>query len=252
MKVGIFGGTFDPIHWGHLTLAQQAMAQFSLDQVVWVPAGSPPHKTLNGTTSVHSRSLTPFPDRLAMVQQAIAPYDKFQVSAIEGTQSNQSQRSYAIHMFLGLRQHYETTHGTCRWYWLIGLDTFQTLPQWYRSAELAVACTWLVATRNLDPTGCPPPSATDLCQQVAATLTAQVLRSHVATAINPPSDTSRHTSPVIQWQLLEMPPVPISSTLVRQSYQAGETIHTLVPVRVAQYIEQQQLYRGGRDRDRSP
>lgn len=71
-KIGIFGGTFDPVHRGHLTLAQVASHQFSLDLVIWVPTGVPFHKNSHGLL-IHSPPPSAYENRLSMVQLAIAP-----------------------------------------------------------------------------------------------------------------------------------------------------------------------------------
>ena len=132
-KVAIFGGTFNPVHWGHLLIAEMAMSQFNLEQVFWVPTHRPPHKR---------QILTEFKHRLAMVRQAIADNPIFTASDVD---AHRSGHSYAIETFQDLK----ALHPDCQWHWIIGQDAFQSLPKWRGIEILAVGCTWLVAPRNL-------------------------------------------------------------------------------------------------------
>ena len=75
MKIGLFGGTFDPIHWGHLRSAEEVSETFGLDRVYFVPAAVPPHK--------RGQTTTPARDRLQMVRLAVAKNPKFSVSTAE-------------------------------------------------------------------------------------------------------------------------------------------------------------------------
>lgn len=131
-KLAILGGSFNPIHRGHLLMAETALNQLSLNQVIWVPAHHPPHKP--------SIELADFQHRLEMVDRAIAPYPDFSLSI-----ANQLHigSSYAIDTLLDLQTRYPNS----QWYWVGGLDAFASLPRWYRRRELADQCSWLVAPR---------------------------------------------------------------------------------------------------------
>lgn len=128
-KIAIFGGTFNPVHWGHLLIAEAAMSQKSLDQVLWVTV-FPRYK---------AATILEFWHRQAMVELAIAPYPNFVLCTLEEHQSN-----YAIDTFLSLQARYPNSE----WYSIVGLDAFRSLPRWYRSPELAAQCYWLVAPRS--------------------------------------------------------------------------------------------------------
>jgi nicotinate-nucleotide adenylyltransferase len=121
-RVGILGGTFNPVHHGHLIMAEQALWQFNLDQVLWMPAGDPPHKPLAGGASKE--------DRLAMVKLAIADHERFACSDLE---IRRPGPSYAIETLRCLIQEQPNT----QWYWIIGVDALRDLPQWYQAEELA-------------------------------------------------------------------------------------------------------------------
>ncbi|MGQ9838725.1 MAG: nicotinate-nucleotide adenylyltransferase [Cyanobacteriota bacterium] len=131
-RIAILGGTFNPVHQGHLIMAEQALWQFHLDQILWMPAGDPPHKPLaSGATTA---------DRLAMVKLAIADHERFACSELE---IRRQGRSYTIETLRHLIQEQPDTE----WYWIIGVDALRDLPQWYQAEELAQICRWIVAPR---------------------------------------------------------------------------------------------------------
>lgn len=212
-KVAILGGTFDPVHWGHLLLAETAANQMKLDQVIWAPAHHPPHK--KGLAYQHRR---------LMVQKAIADNKTFSLYEVETAEAGSD---YAINTLAKLQD----TYPNCQWYWIIGLDAFQTLPRWYCREKLIPLCEWLVAPRLGQVVTSAPlvstvstidNSSIDLCQQVSEKLADQ----------NIP----------IRWQLLQMPAVGISSTLIRQYCCQGRSIRYLVPEQVLAYIISHHLY----------
>jgi nicotinate-nucleotide adenylyltransferase len=201
-EIAIFGGTFDPVHWGHLLLAQTALNQVPLEQVIWVPSLNPPHKQTVG-----------FDHRVEMVQQAIADNPAFAISMIE---LNRSGSSYAINTLIDLSAVYPNTH----WYWILGLDTFQTLPRWYRRQELVQMCDWLIAPRL--PSGDNIAQSESICKQVA-----QQMTKYCNT---------------IRWQLLHTPLVRLSSSQIRNLCREGKSIRYLVPETVRTYITAHNLY----------
>lgn len=205
-KLAVFGGTFDPIHRGHLLVAETALKQSSLDQVLWLPAYQPPHK---------GEPVAAFHHRMAMVRLAIADRSMFVASDLDVEPSGVS---YAARTFQRLQHYYPQV----QWFWLIGNDAFQTLPRWYLGETLAEQCTWLVVPRRLNSSS-PPMTQWEQCQQVANQLAARSIE--------------------IRWQLLDMPPVEISSSLVRQWRREGRSIQELVPDTIRLYIIANNLYK---------
>ena len=128
-KIAIFGGTFNPVHWGHLLIAEAALSQKSLDRVLWVTV-YPRYK---------AATILEFRHRQAMVERAIAPYPNFVLCTPEKHQS-----IYAIDILFSLQARYPNSE----WYSIVGLDAFRSLPRWYRSQDLAAQCYWLVAPRR--------------------------------------------------------------------------------------------------------
>ena len=127
-KVGIMGGTFDPIHIGHLILGENAYLQFGLDKVVFMPSGNPPHKKdRDGGTDLQ---------RMDMVKLAIASNTHFEISDIE---MNEDGYTYTYRTLERLvKEHPDTEY-----YFIIGADSL-----FYFDQRIADACTLVVATRN--------------------------------------------------------------------------------------------------------
>ena len=205
-KIAIFGGTFDPIHWGHLLIAETAVDQFQLDRVLWVPTFRPSYK---------AHPLLAFEQRLEMVRRAIAHHPAFTVSAIEvaALDGQPAGASYAIDTFNAL----QSLEPNALWYWIVGHDAFQSLPKWRGSQSLITQCIWLVAPRAEDEggKGWEEPSAI----------------SHRLMDL-----------PALRWHLLDMPSIGISSSLIRQRCQDGRSIRDWVPETVHSYIAEQNLY----------
>lgn len=223
LKIAIFGGTFNPVHWGHLLIAETAIDQFQLDRVIWVPTFRSPHKT---------RSLLAFDHRLEMVRRAIADQPAFSVSAIEGQRQG---ISYAIATLNTL----QALEPKAYWYWIIGSDAFQSLPKWYASESLMAQCTWLVAPR-IDLNDIDQPQGHDTVQDSPAGQNAKLsLTSQQASLLLPPSQLQ---SSQLQWHPLQLPLIDLSSTLIRHRCREGRSIRYLVPEPVRCYIVEQMLY----------
>lgn len=133
MKLGIMGGTFDPIHRGHLRIARAAMRELDLDRVVFLPDGDPPHKT----------PAAPGEDRLAMVRAAAARDARFEVSDLE---LRRGGRTYTVDTLLLLR---EQRNGAELVY-LVGSDTLLLFHTWKEPARVAELCELCAALRPGD------------------------------------------------------------------------------------------------------
>lgn len=133
-KVGIMGGTFDPIHIGHLILGENAYQQLGLDRVVFMPSGNPPHKKdREGRASDEQR--------MDMVKLAIASNTHFKFSSME---MNEDGYSYT---YLTLEKLNEK-HPDTRYYFIIGADSLFDFKGWRNPQRICDACTLVVATRN--------------------------------------------------------------------------------------------------------
>lgn len=216
----MLAGTFDPVHWGHLLLAETALNQFQLNQILWIPTRYPPHKQ-------HFSPLN-LEHRLSMVRMAIADHPNFALAEIE---RQRTCPSYALTILQDLQQNHSPSH----WFWILGLDAFQRLPRWYGRQELAKTCDWLVAPRRFSDPVLPLPedqgfpvtgTERDRMQQSATQVQHQMLSQAIA----------------IRWSFLSIPAIDISSSLIRQYCGDRRSIRYLVPDPVRDYITDQKLY----------
>jgi nicotinate-nucleotide adenylyltransferase len=131
MRLGIYGGTFDPIHLGHLVLAEQCREACSLDQVWFVVAGAPPHKPARPTSVAH---------RIEMVRIAIAGHPAFAVSDIE---ANRPGPHYSVETLEAVHQQ----HPNDELFFLIGADSLTDLPSWREPERIARLASIVVVNR---------------------------------------------------------------------------------------------------------
>ena len=132
MRLGIFGGTFDPIHLGHLILAEQCRDACGLDRVLFVPAGRPPHKQKRRVTSGKLRK--------EMVELAISGNPNFSVSAIE---LDRDEPSYSANTLGELAKQ----NPDAELFLLIGSDSLHHLPHWYQPKRIISLATPVIGTR---------------------------------------------------------------------------------------------------------
>ena len=133
MKVGVMGGTFDPIHLGHLILAEQARTSLGLARVLFVPAGQPWRK--------EGRRIAPVADRVAMVQAALAGDPYFEVSLVE---SEQPGPSYTADTLAALQAQLGPA---AELYFILGQDALADLPYWRHPARTVAQARLAVAAR---------------------------------------------------------------------------------------------------------
>jgi nicotinate-nucleotide adenylyltransferase len=132
MRVALMGGTFDPVHLGHLAVAEHALVRFCLDQVIWVPAGDPPHKQTGAISDQEHR--------YAMLLLATASNPRFQVSRFE---LEQHCRSFTLHTLAHFRRELRLEEVD----FIIGADAILELLTWHRHEDVVASCRFLVAGR---------------------------------------------------------------------------------------------------------
>ena len=132
-RIGIMGGTFDPIHMAHLMIAEEAMDAFKLDKVLFIPTAQPPHK--------RGKRIAPAKHRLAMVQMATCTNPRFFVSTIE---LEREGPSYSWLTIQELKQHYGDS---TELFFITGSDMINDLYSWYHPKDLVENCHFIGTTR---------------------------------------------------------------------------------------------------------
>ena len=136
LRLGIYGGTFDPVHLGHLILAHDALEQLALDAVLFVPAARSPFKA--------ARPLAPDARRLALLKLALKPEPRFWLSRCE---LDRPAPSYAVDTALEIGEAFPRA----QLFWLIGADQLDGLTRWHRYAELRKLVTFVLLPRGAAP-----------------------------------------------------------------------------------------------------
>jgi nicotinate-nucleotide adenylyltransferase len=161
-QVLLFGGSFDPIHHGHLIVARFVAEHLGVARVILIPSLSPPHK--------QHRRLTPAAERLAMCRLAVAAEPLFEVSDWE---IGRSGPNYTLDTVTHFREMLEPEDELC---WLIGMDSLLELETWYRAAELVDLCTIVTTVRP----GSAPPDAATLARRFSPPQIDRLLKNIVA------------------------------------------------------------------------
>ena len=159
MRIGLFGGTFDPVHYGHLLLAECCREQCRLDQVWFLPAAVSPHKQ-------HYQP-APAEDRVAMLQLAIGGHEAFAVSRLE---IDRGGVSYTVDTLSELKQQ----HPDGEWFFLLGSDSLTDLPQWREPARICELAMLVVVARA----HAPPPDFGPL-ERIVPPARIAAMRQHV-------------------------------------------------------------------------
>ena len=139
MRIALFGGTFDPVHGGHLEIARVAADAYKLDRVLFIPAGDPPHK--------QDQLQAPYEDRYRMTALACAEDERFEASRLEDPAQLDGRPSYSYDTILRV---HETIEPGDELFFLLGEDAFADLKIWYRLADVLPLVEFLVVSRPDD------------------------------------------------------------------------------------------------------
>lgn len=212
MKIGILGGTFNPIHNAHLQIAAEVRDRLALDRVIFIPAATPPHKELDGGID--------FAERSAMVALAIAGESAFTLSDLE---EQRGGRSYSVDTLKELHRLYPEDE----LFFIIGSDSFLEISTWYRSSEIFTLCNIVVVAR-------PQALLTDLLTALPVAMRREFCYSAGEMRL-------AHRSGFCVYYLPGTP-LAISSSDIRRLVRTGHSIHHLVPEAVARYIAAKRMY----------
>ncbi|NLI80555.1 MAG: nicotinate (nicotinamide) nucleotide adenylyltransferase [Deltaproteobacteria bacterium] len=213
-RIGVLGGTFDPVHIGHLRIGEEVAELLGLDIVLFIPSAAPPHKD--------GQEVAPFAHRWEMLRMALNGNPRFQLSDIERRMPG---KSYSV---LTLRKLREEFKGNGRCFFLVGLDAFLELHTWWRFQELFRLASLVVLPRpGFDPAF------------IEGFLTREVSREYTrqgeGTVFVHPS--------LLPVRCLSCTELGVSSTQIRRLVRQGRSIRYLVVPEVMRYIHANGLYR---------
>jgi nicotinate-nucleotide adenylyltransferase len=208
-RVGILGGTFDPIHWGHLDVADAAVNELKLARLFVITANVPPHRPQPLASAFH---------RFAMVSIAVLDRPDWRAADLELRHDTPSFTSRTLDRFR------ERGYVSSELFFVIGADAFAEIETWRDYPRILDAAHFAVVSR-------PGLSVKDLPRRLPR------LADRMA---RPPIDDVAQIDPLII--LIDAPTADVSSTAIRQRLAGGESVAGLVPPRVQQHIEQHGLY----------
>lgn len=229
MNIGLFGGTFDPVHKGHLALARAAMERCNLHRICFVPANVPPHK--------QRRPLAPFVHRFAMLALATSAEKAFVPSLLEAPEEaspnrkdRQEKPNYTIDTVRRMKQSFKAAD---RLFLLIGIDAFAEIANWHQAEALFKECEFIVAGR-------PGYSLADVANALPERLRP---RAEVTKPFHKQVATGDLMLPGVSIHLVEDLHQPASATAIREAAAAGKPLGRFLDPAVAEYIKKMGLYK---------
>jgi nicotinate-nucleotide adenylyltransferase len=209
--IGILGGTFNPIHYGHLRMAQELADALNFSEVRFIPSANPPHKTAPEVSAAH---------RAEMVRLAISDNPLF---TLDTRELERTGASYTIDTLISLQEELGKNIGLCL---MMGNDAFIKFNTWARWQELLDYCHIILVQR---------PNLADQ-PKLPEELTA-LLHDHYTENVD---DLTSNTTGYIHMQAIT--PLEISATKIRESYKNGMSSRYLMPDKVIEYISSHRLY----------
>jgi nicotinate-nucleotide adenylyltransferase len=171
LRLAIFGGTFDPVHCAHLTVAREAARAFSLDRILFIPASHPPHKSRSQSA--------PYEDRYRMVELACQGEPLFEPSRLEADRA----MSYSIETIERVKSSLGPEDVL---YFLIGADAFAEIETWYRRRDVIAAVEFIVVTRPDHEYTVPPGARVHRLDTLALPVSSSSIRARLRAGEDPP------------------------------------------------------------------
>jgi nicotinate-nucleotide adenylyltransferase len=216
-RIGLFGGTFDPVHNGHLAVANSAKKSFQLDSLWFIPAATPPHKNTHHDQQI----ISPFADRVAMLKLALASHDDFFLSQLE---NELPKPSYTVDTLQEIRQRLGLE---VELFFFVGVDAFMEVATWKEYGRLPTLASFVVISR--------PAYPLTRAEKVITTCYKDYWYDPMSGVWE-----TRGTGEKIYF--MSMKPVPHSSSDIRNRIRNGQSIKDFVPSDVADYIHTHKLY----------
>jgi len=213
-KIGLFGGTFNPIHLGHIRAAEIADRVFALDRLFFIPSYIPPHK---GSEQIASPE-----HRLRMVELAVEPFPQFHPSSIE---IDAGGKSYSIRTLKKMKMRYPEA----RIFFLLGVDAFLEIETWRDYENVLEQCSFIIMSR--------PQFHLEEAHEVLSKKYSQ--RIVDLSSSSTPEDTAHSANRIY---LLPIQALDISSTEVRTRVNRNQSVKGLVPESVEHYLKEKGLY----------
>lgn len=208
-KIGLLGGTFDPVHHGHLQLAESALKECNLDKVVFIPSARPPHKD--------SVSVTPFRHRVAMLTLAGKCLNGFECNPIEDILP---KPSYTIDTLRALRDYYQSD---CQLYFMIGADAFLDILTWKSHQKVLDSVNIIISRRK----GYKEEQLSNFLRKLG---------------YEEKGDSCSWTDCKKNIYILKKTPDGLSSSGIRRKIQRGDDVQRFLPESVISYIQKNKLY----------
>jgi nicotinate-nucleotide adenylyltransferase len=230
MKIGLFGGTFDPVHLGHTALARAAQEHFGLQRILFVPSHVPPHK--------QKRTITGFAHRYAMLVLATAGEKTWVPSLLEApeevaettTAKAPPRPSYSIET---VRRVKATLKKADQLLFMIGMDAFRDIAKWHQAEDLLTECEFIIASRpgySLADVANALPESLRPAQNVTKPFAKQAAKGDLVFR-------------GVTLHLLDSLNNSVTATGVREAVAAGKALGRMLDPAVADYIKKQGLYR---------
>ena len=218
LKVGIFGGTFNPVHYGHLRAAEEVRLRLGFDKVLFIPSGTPPLKTKDIASASH---------RFEMVRLAILDNPFFEISDIE---TRRRGKSYTVRTIEELKEAYPGRE----FYLVLGIDAFLDLPNWWDPDRLAALSNFVIISR-------PGFRFADL-------RLSPYLKKTDHRVLMELDDAKKDSYPIVlksgkEGTLMRTTPLGISATDVRNYIKEGESVKYLLPAEVQSFIIRNKLFK---------
>ncbi len=230
MNIGLFGGTFDPIHRGHIVLARAALEQYKLNRIYFVVANVPPHK--------QAQPRTAFNHRYAMLVLATAEEKAFVPSLLEapaepavpGKKEPPAQPNYTIDTVQRLKQGFKNSD---KLFLIIGIDAFSDIAKWHQAEALFKECEFIVASR-------PGYSLADVANALPESLRP---KPEITRPFQKQAATGDMVLKGATVHLLDKVHQPVSATAIRDAAATGKPLGRFVDAAVAEYIKKVGLYK---------